>query len=78
MGKIHKSGNKSEIKRVSRIIEEFSETPYTGIGNPEKLKFDLAGFWSRRINKKDRLVYSVEESIVTVTLVSALGHYFDR
>jgi toxin YoeB len=47
LGKIHKSGNKSEIKRVSRIIEEFSETPYTGIGNPEKLKFDLAVFWSR-------------------------------
>jgi toxin YoeB len=76
--KIYKSGNKSDIERLSRIIEELSETPYTGIGNPEKLRFDLAGFWSRRINKKDRLIYSVEESIVTVTLVSALGHYFDR
>ncbi len=39
--KIHKSGNKSDIERLSKIIEELSETPYTGIGNPEKLKFDL-------------------------------------
>jgi len=54
---------------------ELTETPYTGIGNPEALKFELSGFWSRRINQKDRMIYKVEEDIVTVFVISAMGHY---
>ncbi len=53
--KIHKSGNKSDISKLTKIIEQLSETPFSGLGNPEMLKFNLSGFWSRRINKKDRL-----------------------
>jgi len=49
--------------------------PCTGIGKPEELKYELKGFWSRRINKKDRLIYKVQEDIVTVYVVAALGHY---
>ncbi|WP_457133250.1 type II toxin-antitoxin system YoeB family toxin [Mucilaginibacter sp. UYNi724] len=45
------------------------------MGNPEQLKYELAGFWSRRINRKDRLIYKVEEDIVMVFVVSAMGHY---
>jgi toxin YoeB len=52
--------------------------PETGTGKPEKLKFELTGYWSRRINKKDRLIYSIEHHIVTVTVVSAVGHYGDK
>ncbi|WP_221199410.1 type II toxin-antitoxin system YoeB family toxin [Mucilaginibacter gotjawali] len=55
-----------------------SEHPEIGIGQPEQLKFDLAGFWSRHINRKDRLVYRIENNIVTVTVVSAKGHYSDK
>jgi len=52
--------------------------PETGTGKPERLKFDLSGYWSRRINKKDRLIYFIQNEIVTVTVVSALGHYSDK
>jgi toxin YoeB len=39
------------------------------------LKYELAGFWSRRINQKDRLIYKVEEDLVIVFVISAMGHY---
>jgi toxin YoeB len=74
----YKSGDKGSIKRINQIFEELSEHPETGVGQPEKLKFGLSGFWSRQINKKDRLVYIIEDNIVTVTVVSALGHYGDK
>jgi toxin YoeB len=74
--KIYKSGNKASIKKIEQIITELSEHPYTGTGNPEPLKYNLSGYWSRRINKKDRLVYQViEEPDRLVVIVSALGHY---
>jgi len=75
---IERSGDKSSIKKVERIIAELYIHPETGTGKPEKLKFELAGYWSRRINKKDRLVYLIENNIVTVTIVSAIGHYGDK
>jgi toxin YoeB len=70
-----KSGDKGSIKKIERILVELSETPYTGIGNPEPLKYELTGFWPRKINQKDRLIYKVEEDIVTVFVISAMGHY---
>lgn len=73
-----KSGNKATIKKIEKLFIELAEHPFTGSGQPEELKHDLAGFWSRRINQKDRLIYSVSENIVTVTVVSALGHYSDK
>lgn len=74
----YKNGNKSSIKRIEQIILELSNHPETGIGNPERLKFDLSGYWSRRINKKDRMVYRIDDKIITVTIVTAIGHYFDK
>lgn len=52
--------------------------PTTGTGQPEKLKFDLKGLYSRRITKKHRLIYSINESIVTVHILSAFDHYGDK
>ncbi|MCB0506479.1 MAG: Txe/YoeB family addiction module toxin [Cyclobacteriaceae bacterium] len=54
------------------------EHPTTGTGQPEMLKHDLAGLYSRRINKKHRLVYSIKEQIVTVYVLSAWSHYGDK
>jgi toxin YoeB len=71
----YRSGDKGSIKKIEKILLELSETPYTGVGNPEALKYELTGFWSRRINQKDRLIYKVEENIVTVFVISAMGHY---
>jgi toxin YoeB len=78
ISKHFKSGDKSSIKKLEKILIELTETPFTGIGKPEALKHDLTGYWSRQINKKDRLLYKVEEDIVTVFVISAMGHYSDK
>jgi toxin YoeB len=70
-----KSGDKASIKKIEKILFELTETPYAGIGNPEPLRYELSGFWSRKVNQKDRLIYKVEEDIVTVFVISAMGHY---
>lgn len=46
--------------RINELIENARRTPFSGIGKPEPLKRDLAGFWSRRITGEHRLVYTVE------------------
>jgi len=70
-----KSGDKASIKKIEKILIELSETPYFGVGNPEALKYELTGFWSRKINQKDRMIYKVDEDIVTVFVISAMSHY---
>ncbi len=70
-----KSGNKALIKKLAKILEELQEHPETGTGKPEKLKHGLSGFWSRRLNLEHRIVYEIQDNIVTVTVVSAMGHY---
>jgi toxin YoeB len=74
----YKSGNKRLIKKIEVIFLELSQTPYTGTGNPEALKYHLTGYWSRRLNKKDRIVYRVIEETVQILVVSAIGHYDAR
>ena len=74
---IKKSGNKAAINKIQQIFKELSNTPYEGTGNTEALKYELSGYWSRRINKKDRLIYQVNENEVLVLVISALGHYDD-
>lgn len=78
IAKHKKSGNQASIKRIAKILLELSETPFEGIGNPEALKYQLVGFWSREINKKDRIIYKVDEDIVTVFIIAAMGHYSDK
>jgi toxin YoeB len=78
LAKHYKSGNKPTIKKIEKMLLELSETPYLGIGNPEALKWELTGYWSRRINQKDRLIYKVAEKLVIVYVVSASGHYEDQ
>ena len=70
-----KSTNKANIKKLEKILVELEQTPFEGIGNPEPLKYELSGFWSRKINQKYRMIYKVEEDIVTVFVISAMGHY---
>jgi len=74
----YKSGNKSTIKKIEKILLELTKHPFTGEGQPEELKYNLKGYWSRRINQKDRIIYRVESEIVTVYVVSAMGHYSDK
>lgn len=52
----------SNLKRIRKLLESILVNPYTGIGKPEALKYNLSGVWSRRINQIDRLVYEINES----------------
>lgn len=76
--RIYQSGDKGSIKKIGIIFEELVETPYKGTGNPEALKYDFKGYWSRRICQKERLIYAVKEDIISVYVISASGHYQDK
>lgn len=67
--------DKKMLKRINQLLKDISRSPFDGIGKPELLKENLAGFWSRRIDEEHRLVYSVEEN--TVLIFSCRGHYDD-
>lgn len=73
-----KSGDRSTLKKIEKLLNELMDDPYTGTGQPEMLKHELAGLYSRRINKKHRLVYSVNEQVVTVYILAAWSHYGDK
>jgi toxin YoeB len=72
------SGNKAIIRKIEKILVELENHPETGEGQPEKLKYNLQGLWSRRINLLDRLIYSIQNDIVKVEVLSAMGHYSDK
>jgi len=75
--KIYKSGNTALIKKIEKIFLELSQHPSWGTGKPEVLK-ESNGIWSRRLDKKNRLLYIIKETKVTVVVLSALGHYDDK
>ena len=54
------------------------EYPTTGTGQVEALKGNLSRYWSWRIEKFNRIIYTVEEEVVTVTIISTKGHYGDK
>ena len=74
---LHKIGIEATIRKIEKIFDELSDHPTTGTGKPERLKGDFSGYWSRRLNKKDRIIYKIDASIVTVSVLSLLGHYGD-
>ncbi|MGB6037585.1 MAG: Txe/YoeB family addiction module toxin [Cryomorphaceae bacterium] len=73
-----KSGDKAIIGKIRKLLLELMEHPTEGTGQPEMLKGNLKGFYSRRINRKHRLVYSVDGEKVTVHILSAFYHYGDK
>ena len=68
-----KKNNEVIQKRIIALKNAIIASPYTGIGKPEPLKYELAGKWSRRIDRKNRFVYSVEND--TLYIFSLKGHY---
>jgi len=68
-----KTGRKDLLKKISKLLESIAETPFEGIGKPERLKFELTGYWSRRISKEHRLVYRIEKE--SILIFSLKGHY---
>lgn len=65
--------DKKTLKRINALIKESLRTPFEGIGKPEALLGDLSGFWSRRIDEKNRLVYEVTDAAITI--ISCRYHY---
>ncbi len=69
------TGNKRIMKRISKLLEDILQHPFTGIGKPEPLKGDLQGVWSRRITDEHRLIYSVSNGMIYVYVLSLRYHY---
>lgn len=78
LAELKKAGNKAAIVKIEKLLIEMIEHPTTGTGQVEALKGNLSGYWSRRIDKFNRIIYTVEEEVVTVTIISAKGHYGDK
>ncbi len=70
-----KRTNPKVAQRIKRILLDIREHPYTGIAKPERLKFGLAGKWSRRINEEHHIIYSVIEDRVEINVLSMRFHY---
>ena len=73
-----KSGDKKLLRKIEILLEELMTHPKTGTGQPEQLKYELQGLYSRRINRKHRLVYEILDDIVTVVILSIYSHYDDK
>jgi toxin YoeB len=53
--------DKKKLKKINELIKEIKRHPFEGIGDPEPLRHNYAGYWSRRIDREHRLVYKVEK-----------------
>ena len=70
-----KTGNTRIMKRISTLLEDILQHPFTGIGKPEPLKGPQHGLWSRRITDEHRLVYSISSGRIYVYVLSLRFHY---
>ena len=69
------SEDKQIFKKIVALIKDIKRSPYEGIGKPERLKYELSGYWSRRITEEHRLVYKVFEDRDTIEIISCKKHY---
>lgn len=67
--------DKKTLKRINMLLKDIERENFDGIGKPETLKGDLSGFWSRRIDDVNRLVYRISGDVMEI--VSCKGHYED-
>ena len=68
--------DKKTLKRINKILEDIDRNGNIGIGNPEKLIGNLSGYWSRRIDSKNRIVYKVNNDVITI--IQCGSHYRDK
>ena len=68
-----KKNDPDKAVKIKRLIANTLETPFTGLGKPEALRFDLAGCWSRRIDREHRLVYKVDDD--KLVILACRFHY---
>lgn len=65
------------FKQFERLMPELEEHPYTGTGHPHQLRY-VPGVWSRKLDKKNRIRYMVNDTTIVVFVISAMGHYDDK
>lgn len=70
--------NPNLTKKFEKLLIELSEHPRTGTGHPEALKGGGGAIYSRRISQNDRLIYDIEEEIISVLIIQIEGHYGDK
>ncbi|MBR4334332.1 MAG: Txe/YoeB family addiction module toxin [Clostridia bacterium] len=70
------SQDKKTLKRINALIKDMQRTPYEGIGKPEPLKENLTGWWSRRIDETNRIVYRVKDNALVIA--ACRNHYDDE
>jgi toxin YoeB len=70
-----KTGNKRIMKRITTLLADILDHPFTGIGKPEPLKGNQQGLWNRRITDEHRLVYSISDGMIYVYVLSLRFHY---
>lgn len=65
--------DKKTLRRINKLINDIKRSSFEGIGKPEPLKENLSGFWSRRIDDTNRLVYAIDDNAITI--ISCRYHY---
>ncbi|MGM0542229.1 MAG: Txe/YoeB family addiction module toxin [Pseudomonadota bacterium] len=65
--------DRKTLKRINKLIRGAMRSPFEGIGKPEPLKENLSGFWSRRIDESNRLIYAVDDN--QITIIACRYHY---
>ena len=73
-----KNGKNGAVKKIHGFIKEVKLTPRTGTGKPEQLKGELSHLWSRRIDRKNRFVYFINEETNVIEVLKVEGHYYDK
>ena len=68
--------DRKTIKRIMKLIKDIKRNGYSGIGKPEPLSDNLSGFWSRRIDDKNRIVYKIDGNIIKI--IQCGSHYRDK
>ncbi|MES2677390.1 MAG: Txe/YoeB family addiction module toxin [Pseudomonadota bacterium] len=69
-----KKNNPKVVQRIAELVESIKEDPFSGIGKPEPLKYNLSGCWSRRINGDNRLVYKIKDAN-EIVIMQCRYHY---
>lgn len=67
------SQDKKTLKKINQLLKDIDRNHYTGIGKPEPLKHNFQGFWSRRIDDANRIVYKIEDG--NIVILHCRGHY---
>lgn len=68
--------DKKTLKKINNLLKDIDRNVYNGIGKPEPLLGDLSGYWSRRIDDKNRIVYKVENN--QIIIIQCGSHYKDK